>query len=194
MTLGTKAEYARQNKVSKANFSKPHIKKLLESAMEPDPNNPKRQLLNFEKADKILEKNQDPSKRLNNPAAAKKDQASQKNGSEETQKSEGYADVRTRHEQIKVQEAELNLLERKGQTLMREEVIRATASAGQVLRERLQTSSRTIAEKAATMTSAQEIKSMLDDEYRSMLQMVSDDLMRKLFPAGMEPGGTTQLN
>lgn len=172
--LLTKTEYAVHRGVNKAYISKKNIKALLEPAMETDPADGKIKV-NVEKADKILNENTDTKRQqkpLTPPAA------------EESSEDNSYEATRRKHEQIKLESAQLDLEQKKGNLLFKDDVERAISAAGQQIREHLTLRNRAIADKAASMTDAKAIKSMLADDDRRMLETVSNDIIRKLYPEG----------
>jgi hypothetical protein len=176
MALMTKSDYAKHRGCTKAYLSKPAIVDRLKLAMVADAQG--RMLVDSEKADAIFAEARDPSKYLGRQMPA--------DSGRRLVKADGYEATRTRREQLKVQEAELDLAERKRQTVARSGVVSAGAAAGQLIRGHLQARNRRLAELAATMTDARAIKQMLDDDDRTMLETVSDDFVRRIQGAGDE--------
>jgi hypothetical protein len=181
MALMTKSAYAKHrvaqgHQCSKQFLAKPAIVERLRPAMVADAEG--RMLVDSDKADAIFAETRDPSKYLGRATAGEP--------KARLTRPDGYEAMRTRREQLKVQEAELDLAERKRQTIARSGVVAAGATAGQLIRGHLQARNRRIAELAATMTDAREIKQMLDADDRVMLETVSDDFMRRIQGAGDE--------
>lgn len=185
MTLGTKSQYAARGiaqpdgsfkTVTKAYLSKKDVKEMLAPAMETDTDDGKEKI-NFEKADLIFQANRDPAQ-------------PDRSGPKDTERPQGesFGDVKTNREKIKLEHDTMDLLKRKGETLVRREVIDACAAAGQKIQEQIKSSSLRLAEKFATMTDVREIKSMMDEEFRKILEAVSDDLERKFTNKGDETG------
>lgn len=177
--LGTKSQYAAKKGFSKAYLSKRGVKTMLEAAIEIDPADGKRKL-NFEKADALFEKNRDPSRYLNKPENRRLQGPAE--GS--------FEDAKRQRELLKLEREQMDLLERKGQTLSRQAVEDAFAAAGHILRDELQARTKRSAEKASTMKDARAIQIMLDEQDRAALQAMTDALKRKLFPDNGGPETT----
>lgn len=192
MTLLTKTEYALHRGVSKAYISKKNIRALLAPATEKDTEG--REKINVEKADAILDQNTDGQRnKRSKPKGGRQaggdgDKAAASPAPEEN----SYEATRRRHEEIKLENSQIDLEQKKGSLIFRDEVERACAAAGQLIREHLTARNRHIADKAATMTDARAIKAMLDEADRLMLETVSNDIVRKLFPQSATGGETTQ--
>lgn len=180
MKLGTKQQYAAHRGCTKAYLSKPEIVERLRPAMVSDPASG-RLLVDFEKADALFVQHRDPSRFLGRTAAL---------GPRPTRDADGKPNTfeTTKHDRelLKLEQDQMNLLDRKSQTLSRKDTEAACAAAGQLLRDSLQSRNQRLADKAATMKDAREIKIMLDAADRSMIETVNDALVRRLFPN--EPG------
>lgn len=190
MTLVTKSEYALHRNVSPAYISKKNIKALLAPAIEADPKTG-REMINLEKADQLLDQNTDSQRNKHNKPQNPEtggggNKAAPSNGAD------SYETIRRTHEEAKLQHTLLDLEQKKGNLLFRDEVERACAAAGQMIREHLSSRNRHIADKAATMTDARAIKALLDEADRMMLETVSNDILRKLFPHALSGGETPQ--
>lgn len=174
MPLMTKTEYAAHYGCNKAYLSKKDVKERLAAAMIRDDQGDLK--IDSDKADEIFKLTQDPARA---PFRKSKSRPRAEHP-EETGLLSGYETSRAKREYIKAEHAELDLLERKGQTLNRSDVVKAIMAAGAMIREHLAARNRRISEKAATMKNAREINSMLDADDRAMLEMISHDLNQRV--------------
>src|SRR5690606_3863667 len=132
--------------------SKKSVAEKLQPAMEPDPENPRRQLVNVEKADEIFKKTNDPSQYIGRE---------EKGSPVET---DAYSAQRADLTRLNVEKSQIELAQMKGQLLNKEEVIQACAKWGQSVRDKVTASARTFSETAGTMTDAREIKTLFEKE------------------------------
>jgi hypothetical protein len=165
--LITRAAYARLKKWNRSYLSKKFVKEKMAAAIEQCPNTG-RELVNVEKADIIFKNDINPAK-VRKSANADQDESA----------SEGYASTRTAREKIKLENEQIALLKIKGETLSKKAVMDACALAGQKLQEHLKAGSRRMSEKFATISDARQIKALMDEEFRKMLEHISDELMQK---------------
>lgn len=168
---GTKADYAKHRDCSKAYLSKKSVAERLEPLLFIDPADGK-QKLNFAEADKVLAESGDPA-RETAPTDLQKSDAEEK-------KASGFHAVKTEREQVKLQSERMDLEQRLGNTLDRQQVEDACVWAGTKIREHLGNRNRRIAEKLATMTDVLKIRALLDEDDRAMLQGLQDEFIRRI--------------
>lgn len=171
----TKVEYAAKKGWSKAYLSKKEIKDRIAPAMTMDEKG--RSRIDSDIADKIFASTADPAR-----AHLRKDagQERQNTDSQPEIMTAGYQASRAEREAVKAEEAKLDLLDRKGRTLDRKQVIEAHTASGVIIREHLIAAGRRIADKASTMTDARAIKSMFDEELRSAFLAAHHDFARRV--------------
>ncbi len=165
----TKAEYARRKNWDRSYLSQAEALSKIAPALTTvsRPGKKDREMIIVDIADKIFAGNTDPSKvRKITQEAAPAD------GS--------FTSTKTEREKVRLESESLDLAERKGQTLPRAQTTAAVAAAGTQIREHLQARNRRIAEQASTMTDPREIKAMLDNDDRAMLEMISHDFLRRI--------------
>lgn len=187
MPLMTKSEYAAYLGVSRAFISKKSTKEKLVSAEVVSDLG--KTLIDSDLADKIFKITEDPARA---PFRKRKDTKTEVvdipdagfSDEEDTGLLRGYEKSRAEREAIKVEHSKLDLLQRKGETVLRQDVVRAVSNAGAAIREHLQARNRRLAEQASTMRDAREIKAMLDADDRAMLEMISDDFLRRVSDSG----------
>jgi len=148
------------------------------AAMEVDPSD-SRLKINSEKADKILLDTQDPSRMMSHLRAPS-------NGSAATGQVGAYESVKTDAARVKLEDAQLDLAQRKGELLSRKEVETALSACGQIIRDNLKSNSRRLAEKFSTMNDPREIRTVMEEENNNLLRQISDDFLRRI-PA-IKPG------
>ena len=178
MPLMTKADYAARGikqydgsfkKCSKAYLSKGAMKARLEPAMRADTDGVLK--IDSDMADQILRETKDPSRSMSHMKPTP-GTASPKTGTFEA--------VRTDRERAKLENEQLDLAERKGETMSRVEVVRAVMAAGQIIKDQLKNNSRRLAEKFSTMTDVREIRSVMEQENSALLTQISNDFLRRL--------------
>ncbi len=181
MTLGTKQQYAARGilqedgsfkTVNKAYISKADIKQLLEPAMEVDPADNKLKI-NFEIADQLLLASTDASRVRK--IKSEKDKAETGDDPSKPRK----VDIQTQRELVKLEHEQINLMERKKQTLERQAVTDAAAAAGQKLQEALKACAKGLAEQCATMSDSRTIQILMEAEFRKLLEKMSHELSDK---------------
>lgn len=153
---------------SAANISK-QLERLRPAIVEVDG----KEKIDSEKADEILKMNRDTA-RYRGPGDSNSGDATPSPGSMD--------DIRRQQALAKLAEQQLDLAQRKGETLPRAATMATVAAAATSIREHLQARNRRLAEQAATMTDAREIKAMLDKDDRAMLEMISHDFMQRISP------------
>lgn len=186
MTLVNKQQYAVHRGCTKAYLSKKSVKELLAKAMEVDPADGKLKV-NLEKADELFAANRDESKYIGRKKPEKKKPAPEEPGQNPEPEEGSYHNSRAQLEQVKLENAKIELLHRKGELLYRREVIDAAAAAAHKIQEQMRALSRRLAEKVATMTDQREIKTLIEDEFRMMLELSANEFERKIG----KPGGQT---
>lgn len=187
MPIMSKAEYAALKGVSRAYLSKKEMKDRLAAAMVTDKSG--KQKIDSDIADTLFKLTQDPA-RLH-LSKLKDDEFSEDENKEI--RLDGFQKSRAQREALRVEEAQLDLIERKGRLLDRGSVIEACSASGQIIREHLKAAGRRIAEKAATMKDAHAIKSMIDEEHRAALEAASYDFNRRI-PNISANGGQPTIN
>lgn len=190
MALMTKAEFARTIGVTRQYFSKKEIKDRFAPAMITTPDG--KNMIDSDLAKQIIKMTQDPARAHLRKRADAQVWPDEQDPEKKIELS-GYEKSRAEREALKVEEARLNLLERKAETLSKTEALRAVASIGAAIREHLQGRNRRIAELASTMTNAREIKAMFDADDRAMLEMISHDFMRRV-STGADGDGQPTIN
>ena len=176
----TKKDYAARRGCSPAYLSKKETAARLAPAMVRGENGA--WMIDSDIADKIFKDTADPARKIGKAGGAKTAA-----GGSAAPEAGTYENVRTESALVKLEHERLDLAARKGQTVPRHSVYEAAAGAGQAIREYLRGRNQRIAEQASTMTDARQIRAMLEESDRVMLQMISDDFMRRI-PAA-EAGG-----
>lgn len=170
MTLVTKTEYAAMRGWGKSYLSNKSVVARIEPALEPHPDNPRRQLVNVEKADEIFRKTSDPSGYLDNPMARRR----HRSGTAEFDQAKLDL-IRTKNEVAKIELARL-----KESLLDREEVLQATGKVCGFVLAALLAKADHIGSTAAAMTDPREIKGFFDATIRETFQKICDDLSETL--------------
>lgn len=182
MAAISKTEYAARIGVTKAYLSKRSVKDRLAPAMVLVDG---KLMIDADLADAIFAKTRDPSRYL---GKKKPDRAPQRPSAPSSAvepdadlaPGESFEKTKQQRESVKLEQDRLNLAARKGQTLPKQDVERACLAAAQAIRHHLRARNRHIAEKAATMDEAREIKVMLDEDDRGMFEFLSHEFARKL--------------
>lgn len=162
--LVKKSVYAKMCGFNRSYLSQADVIEKLGPALVPQENG--KILIDVALADKILKRDTDPTKVRKEPADTEPEQDS-------------LSFLRREREGVKLEHERIDLEERKGKLVYRDEVYQACSLAGQMIREHLKTRNRTIAEKAATMTDPQAIKILMDEDDRILLETIGDELRRK---------------
>lgn len=181
IALMTKSELAEHLEVSKAYLSKPDVTARLEPAKKIEPDGTVKYDVNHAK--EILKKTADPARSEYSKIAQQMSEPEHGGGDNH------LYEVKTQRERVKLQNEEIDLEVRLGNTMAKQDVVAAVSVGFQSFREKLMSRNRSIAEQVATMSDVREIKILLDDQDRTMLMGISDDFSRRLGIA--EPAGET---
>lgn len=174
MTLLTKAKYAALKGWNKSYLSQQSVVEKLTGALVPDPKNPKKTLVNVEKADEIFRVTNDPSK------SRKENSAKTSANAGDDAEDKNYSAAKHDLTRINIEKGQIELAKLKGQLLNRQEVLDAFAKYGQSVRDQVLSMARPLSEVAATMSDAREIKSEFEKQAKIIFETVTNDLLREL--------------
>lgn len=181
--LMTKAEYAVHRNVDPSFLSKKKMKALLAPAMEIDKAGGASKI-NQVIADKILAESLGPAKKKKERTDAPAPQPGSATAAPVPNADAGLVSARRDHEVIKLENARIDLEEKKGNLIYRADAEAAAAATAQTIREKLVAACRTWGETFSTKTDAREIKATLETEIKAILEKAENDLAAKLRETG----------
>lgn len=190
--LVNKATFARMINVDRSYLSKADVEARLEPAIT---RNGKKVLIDAEMAKAILKRETDTSKvrKAAQPEIETPDADAQAgeddDGLELSPEDATSLDKhRRRNIHLKNEDLALRIAAQKSETLSRQGAYAAAAQAGQLIRENIYALIPGLAERAASMTDAREIRTMMDGAFRACLESVVNEFNRRIHPAGTGEG------